>query len=455
MENIQVIDKKEYHHRPGILSDIKDNGVFSSIRSFGLLPVVKSMLVGDNFTGDGLLADYPYDDGMTTQNIYQWLTGVHTFNRKALIYLVETGYANNPVVFGIIQKIILAQRNIKFVPYKAGRPNASKSFDIDINFALLMYLTTGTVFFYSKEIIGFPDKIEVLNTLNVIEINKNGNFSYKLDMRNGTIIDLDPDNLVIVKTWDLTRFNTNMGLSFLQIALMPMESLREMYIADTSMLKNKGVDVLITNGSEDPIKGDEAAKMDKALNERIAGARKSGGVATSTAKLQVLNIGRTIKDLALWDGYKIKQRDICNVLQVDSGQFNDPDNKKYANVQESNRALYNDCVIPFTKVITENKDFRKMVGYDVYLDLSGIDCLQEAQSDRADKANTITNAIILLNTQVQAGILTADIAVKILVSEWNFDEEEAREFISAENTKAPAPLQPGQDGLGAVNTIVD
>jgi phage portal protein BeeE len=208
-----------------------------------------------------------------------------------------------------------------------------------------------------------------------------------------------------------------------------------MYTADTSTLKNKGVDVLITNDSDVPITEDEQDGMDKSLNRRLRGARKSGGVATSTARLRVQNIGRTTKELALWDGYKIKVRDICNALQIDSSLFNDPDNKKYANVQEANKALYNDCVIPFTKLITENKELKADLGYDIYLDLSNIDCLQEAQNTRAEKAKTITEAIVGLNAQVKTSNISVEIAIKILVSEWEFDPQEAAQFIMVPETQ--------------------
>jgi hypothetical protein len=412
----------------------------------GIVPTVKSWIWGDSFS------DVSYDETQTyvnaTYGSEQWwklIASTHTFGRKSLQTLVEIGYTNSPGGFGIINKILLAQRNLKFVPYWKGKPYYSKKYDLDTNFALQMLLLTGTCIIYDKEIVGYPSELKVLNTLDIEEIHiGNKKFVYRLHNHDGSWIVLNNDKMIIIKIFDPGRKNTQMGLPPFQAALMPIESLREMYIADTCTLKNKGVDVLVTNDSDTPILETEQGEMDKSLNKRIGGARKSGGVATSTAKLRVLNLGRSTKELALWDGYKIKLRDLCNVLQVDSGQFNDPDNKKFSNVQDSNKALYNDCVIPFTKLITENKQLVDRLGFEIFLDTSGVDALQEAQKDRADKAKTITEAIVGLNKDVKAGNISPEIAIQILVSEWGFDQAEAKNYIMPAPESTPPTGNPNE-----------
>ncbi len=407
-------------------------GIFPAVRN-----AVKSFLFGDD--------DYYYDGNQNYVNasqatpFYQLLSGSHVFNRQALRELIETGYTNSPAGFGIINKILLAQRNIIFTPYWDGKPwkGKAKTLTLDFNFALQMLLLSGSAVVYKKEIVGFQPELTFLNTVNIEEIYQGGDYKYRYWKDDGTWLSLDPANMIIIKFFDVARRYTQMGLSPLQAALMPIESLKEMYVADTSTLKNKGSDVLITNDSDIPILGTEAEDADKELNKRIRGARKSGGVAVSTSKLRILNLGRTTKELALWDGYKIKIRDLCNVLQIDSGQMNDPDNKKFANVQESNKALYNDCVIPFTRLITENAELRAELGYDIYLDTSNIDCLQEAQNIRAQKATTITAAIVGLNQNIKDGIITPEIAIHIMVSEWGFDKEEAQNYIVPKPETAP------------------
>ena len=202
-----------------------------------------------------------------------------------------------------------------------------------------------------------------------------------------------------------------------------------MYLADTSLLKNKGADVMITNDSDMPLVGDETKSFDDAINERISGARNAGKIATSQAKLRVINLGRTAKELSLWDGYPIKLRDICNVFQVNSSSFNDVSGTTFNNVAEAEKAFYNNSVIPFTRLITENKELQKELGYQIYLDTSNIDSLQEAQSLRNEKNKVLTDAIINLNQKVKYGVISVEIAINILVSEWNYDIVEATKLI--------------------------
>lgn len=391
----------------------------------GLIPTIKTALFGDSLdsyvAGTELMNKVPF---------FQLITGSHSFHRRNLRTLVLTA-DNNPVVSGIIQKILFAQSNINFVPYKSGNPYKSGTFDFDILRATIMILKTGTLFIWKKKIVGFESEttLEILNTLDVTEIKKGNTFEYRL-LKNNTQITIQIDDLIIVKLPDIScEKDTNFGLSPLQVALMPLESLEQMYLADTSALKNKGADVMITNDSETPLLESENETFDQAINKRVSGARRTGSIVTSTAKLRVLNLGRTTKELALWDGYKIKLRDICNVYQVDSGQFNDPDNKKFSNVQESNKALYNDCVIPFTKIITDNKELQKELGYQIYLDTSNIDCLQEAQSLRMDKNKAIMTAIFDLNQKIKDGVISFEIAKNILITEFGYDELEANALL--------------------------
>lgn len=416
-------------------------GLLPSIKN--ALPTgIKSFLFGDDY-------DNSFSDDQQTYvdtgefNSFKLFISSHVFNRKSLKVLVDMGYTNSPAGFGIINKILLAQRNIVFAPYWKGQPYKTKNYTLDTNLGLMMLLLTGTCIVYEKEIIGFPSENTILNTLDIEETYQGGKFTYRYWLKNGNWITLDSEKMIFITMPDIVRRDTQMGLPPFQAALMPIESLREMYIADTSQLKNKGSDVMLTNDSDHPMIGQESDEMQKTLNDRIKGARRSGTVATSTAKLRAIQLGRSTKELALWEGFKFKTRDICTALQLDSGLFNDPDNKKYANVVEAGRALYTDCVIPFTKIITENKQLKEKLGYDIFLDVSHIDCLQTAQSERAEKSTMVTTAIVNLNQQVKSGVITPEIAIRILVSEWGFDEEEAKDYIISApitSTDTPPPI---------------
>ena len=387
----------------------------------GLIPTIKSALFGDQVAQQQVIHQ--------VQPFFKFMFGSHNFARRELKCLVILA-DNNPIVSGIIQKILFAQSNINFIPYKSGKPYKSATFDFDILRATTMLLKTGTCIIWKKEVIGFGNTLEVLNTLDITETKKINNYEYRLDKGNGYQIVIPNDQLIFITLSDIVNEkNSNFGLSPLQIAMMPMEALEQMYLADTSLLKNKGADVMITNDSDMPLVDGETKSFDDTINERISGARNAGKIATSQAKLRVINLGRTAKELSLWDGYPIKLRDICNVFQVNSSSFNDVSGTTFNNVAEAEKAFYNNSVIPFTRLITENKELQKELGYQIYLDTSNIDSLQEAQSLRNEKNKVLTDAIINLNQQVKNGVISVEIAIEILVSEWSYDIAEATKLI--------------------------
>jgi len=391
----------------------------------GIVPAIKSFIWGDTLNPSTHEAPYQY------QTFWQRITGTHTFNTYALEHLVRTGYAKNPTVFGIITKIKLAQKNIIFTPYWKGKPYLSKKIEFDINKALVNLLTTGTCFIYFKETaVGFGKTPIVYDTLRMVEQqNSDGSFKYFYRNGNGTQTQLNNDDLVIIP-WDVIDSTcTQMGISPLQAAIMPIEAMEGMYVADTSAVKNKGVDVLITNDSDDPIVEEEYGEMDKTLNDRIGGARRNGKVATSTAKLRVQQLGRSTKELALWDGYKVKARDICTVLQVDSGLFNDPDNNKYSNRSEGVKSLYVECAIPLTKWITDNPKLIEKLGFEIYCDTSQIEPLQDSQATKAQKAQTSIAMITSINQNINNGTITREIGIEMLVMEAGYTKEEAEKLL--------------------------
>lgn len=414
--------------------ELRKDKVFEA--KIGLIPRIKSALWGADSLNVQQLFVQELMESQISQNTFQLLTGSHSFNRKSLDYLIEYGYTQNPIVFGIINSILFKQENIQYLPYWKGKPYKSKTFDLDANRAFFNILTTGTVVFWDRETVGFGKQLEVIDTINLQENYFRG-FNYKY-LEKGIWYNIPCEDLYFVTFLDnpcKANGLTNFGLSPLQAAIMPVEALREMYTADTSLLKNKGGDVLISSGSEMPLVEMENSNFDAAINKRI---RKNGigSVVTTTAKVDVHQLGRTIKELALWDGYKVKTRDICVALNYPSTLAGDTDASTLANYEQSLKSAYTGCVIPLAKKIFNNNRLQERLGYEVFIDTSLIDCLQEDQKVRAEKAKTNTDAIINLNTQVNSGNISREIAVTILVNEWSFDEEEANAVIINKETQS-------------------
>jgi len=372
---------------------------------------------------------FPLSDVQTTQTFLQFITGSHQFNMHGLKYLIETGYCKNSPVFSAVNKILFAQRNLNYIPYWGGKPYKSKSLTLDIDRGLFNLLTTGSCCIWNRPITGFSNELEVIDTVKLIETYINGKFTYKYQ-ENGQQITVNNEDLIICKIYNNPCSYTQLGLSPLQAAIMPLEAMQEMYASDTALLKNKGSDILVSSGYAEPVPLNEESKdkLDKALNNRIQ-RNGYGSTITTGAKVEVHQLGRTPKELALWDGYKVKTRDIAIVYQLNPALLGDTDSNSYSSLNDAQRSLYNESVIPFVKTITENKQLKSFLGFDVFIDTSAVDVLQESQQVRAEKAKVNTDAIVNLNSQVRNGVIDKAIAVKILVNEWGFDEQEANNLI--------------------------
>ncbi len=367
----------------------------------------------------------PFYNTQTTQSFLQFITGSHTFNMHGLKYLIETGYCKNSPVFSAVNKILFAQRNLSYIPYWGGKPYKSKNLTLDIDRGLFNLLTTGSCVIWNRPITGFSNELEVIDTVKLTETYYNGKYTYQYE-ENGTLITINSEDLIICKIYNNPCSYTRLGLSPLQAAIMPLEAMQEMYASDTALLKNKGSDILVSSGYAEPMAMDEESKLrfDNALNNRLRG-NGYGSAITTGAKVEVHQLGRTPKELALWDGYKVKTRDIAIVYQLNPALLGDTDSNSYASLNDAQRSLYNEAVIPFVKIITENKELKSVLGFEIFIDTSNVDVLQESQQVRAEKAKVNTDAIVSLNSQVKNGVIDKTIAVKILVNEWGFDEQEA------------------------------
>ena len=260
----------------------------------------------------------------------------------------------NPVGFGIITQILNKQKNLDYIPYWKGKPYKSKTFDLDMRRAFFNLITTGTCVYWNREIVGFGKSLKVIDTANLQETYFRG-FKYRY-LEKGIYYDIPEEDLIFRRFLDNpchANGLTNFGLSPFQAAIMPIEALQEMYTADTSLLKNKGGDILISNNTNEPLLPDEKGDFDSVMNDRVRGARNYGKIVTSTANVQVHQLGRTIKELALWDGYKVKARDLCVALCYPPVLAGDSDANKYATYYEAIKASYTDCVIPLATILLD------------------------------------------------------------------------------------------------------
>lgn len=352
--------------------------------------------------------------------------------RTNLDTLINESYCSNPVVFGMVNKIINCSELIKIIPYRAGRPVLSKSINIDIQKAIFNYITTGTIVIYNKtESIGFyGNTFEIIDTPLVEETLRNGVFSYRVMTRTGGYIPVKESDLIFIKVFDTTTKFSNLGLSPLQVAKMPNDAITKMFKLDNASLDNAGIDVIISaKDSNVPIIEDRINEFDDTINKRINGVRKYGKVGTSKTPIEVHKLGRNQKEMQLWEGYHIKTRSLAAILSYPSSLLDDPDAKTYANYSEAMEAVYTQCTIPIIRKITNNKELVKRVGYDMFVDTSDVPELQKSEKDKADKSTIHQNAIMQLNQGISNGVIDKKIAINILMQTWGYEQKEASDLL--------------------------
>lgn len=413
----------------------------------GLVPIAKSLLFGDN-----IIDPANYRGDFITQTTFQWFIGEYSFNTSGLDYLLETGYGKNPECYGAINKILLSQANIKYVPWRNGKIYKSGQFNFDIKKALFQLIATGTCVIWKKEIVGFTEKsLEVLNTNKVREYYNEftNTFTYHY-VRGSREIKIPEKDLIIITLLENPWYKeTQFGVGALQAAQFPLENLQQLWHYNAGILKNKGADVLISSKTDMPLLSDEKDKLDQDFLRRSGGVHNAGKAVVTTGNIQVDQIGRTPKELSLWDGFKVTVRSLAIALQVDPSILGDVEAKTFANRNEAEKSLYTSCIIPYVSAILNDPRLIQEFGFSVYLDTSGIECLQEDKKLRAETATTETSNIIALNKEVKQGNITKETAVKILVTLWNYDEEEANMLIqdyiepeeSIENTEETPNLE--------------
>lgn len=374
-------------------------------------------------------SNYRVDDSGTF--VYNIRFDEYNFVKVNLEELIRVSYYENPVGFGVVQKMNLANRKLDFKYISNGEESSSNP-EIDFYEATFQLLISGTCILQKLKPIGFDPVYKVLEThLWREQIQPDNTIK---DYYNGNPVNNLDDYIFIKLPNPLNNSWSKLGLSPFYSAYKPIDGLNNLYISDSSLLRNKGADIMLTNDSDTPITGVDSSQMDKELNSRISGARRNGQVATSTAKLRAIQLGRSAKDLALWEGVKFKLRDICTAYNLDSALFNDPEAKKYDNVDLADISLYS-TVISYVEIITKDKNLLSWIKDDFridYIDISTerVHSLQAREAKKVERKEKVQGCIIELNEAVNSGKISRGVALFILTDTWGLSEEEADLYIS-------------------------
>jgi len=353
------------------------------------------------------------------------------------------GYSQNIDVYSIIRKIVdVIKSNPWVVERKLGggqwklikdgpvhelmdNPNSTKAYTWDdIEEMIIIYLiVTGNAYIKGTESIGFSPlaELDVLPSNGIVINYLNTDFftpklQYYFNFGGTSRIYTDTD-LKHIKYYNPNLVNYYYGLSPLQVAANAIQVGNERWIADASILGNKGVSGMIGDKSVLPLTPDEADKVDEALRKRMGGARKFGQVLVTNKDLTYIPLGLSPADLELLEKGKVTTRALCNILGLDSSLFNDPDNKTYNNRLEAEKAMYTNCIIPLSGKIAEA--LTQYICPKLYpdqtvrmrQDFSHIECLQSNKKEESEVRRNLVQATI---RQFKGGMIKFNRALEIL-----------------------------------------
>jgi HK97 family phage portal protein len=410
-----------------------------------------------------------YKDGkIFTSQIYN---NGFMYQAHKLWLLIKNGYSSNTDVYSIISKIIRTGAAIpyKIVEIKADgteevvtsgafydsvmKPNPRQNKFEFTEDALGYQLTTGNEMLLGVEAAGTGVKRKVfvvppqLVTVKVIGKDFFENTLNYIFNWLGVETTYNEDDIKHIKYYNPTNegLRSGMGLSPLQAAYNTLETSNELMTAQASAMKNRGANGLLSSNSDRPMSEEESDDLQETTNAKLGGSEKFNRVVGTTANVKYTQFGLSPSDLKLIESGVLTLRQLCSAYGVDSGSFNDPSNKQFNNAKEAQKNFYINGVIPvverhlqgYKELVLEgwNKFDGKV--YDIRLDISQIEALQDDQNKKAEKQVKLSVGITNVLIRIAEGKLTPASATQILIESFDLSEMRAIELV-ADNIKPGA-----------------
>jgi len=336
-------------------------------------------------------------------------------------------FGENPLVYMIVNKIAFTSASIKrIVNDKNGNeivnsrilelinnPNPTQG-RIELLETINQQINiTGNVYVRLIKGVGMGEELRVLPSNKMtIDVDSYGEVSgYTLERIDGSEITYPVEEILHIRTSNIVNIdNTNgyYGLSPLQAAWMIVKSSEEIFSAEASIFKNRGIIGILTNETDVPMLKKDRDALQEQFNNEVGGAERYNSVKISNTKLKYIQTGMSPTDLKLLDGILNKMRLLCSVFGLNSVLFNDQVSSTFNNVEEANKASYIDVYIPLANKIDRelSRFLNNALGIDEYLtiDRDSIDVLKTISKEHTDA----------ITAQLLAGVIDLDEARDIL-----------------------------------------
>lgn len=288
-----------------------------------------------------------------------------SFGRTKSKQMIEDAYYGNPFVYMIINKIAKTCYSLP-VDVKSIRTedeiegtefNEVNEMFIDycLTDVIINLMATGNAFIHITKGVGMGYNLTCLRSKDVeIAVTGYNELSHYRYCDNGKHIRYELEEILHIKLDNLLDGEDEQkyyGISPLQAAWSTVVSSNEIFKAEASIFKNRGVVGLISNDSERPALPKDLDKLQDAFQNRAGGAENFNKVLVTNQNVRYIQMGMSPQDLQLIANQREKLRILCSVFGLDSKLFGDGENSTYNNVAEAQKAAYLQVYIPIRQKI--------------------------------------------------------------------------------------------------------
>ena len=406
-----------------------------------------------NILGFTNINDNPY------YNTYQ-VSGGFRFQDYNQTNVIDDGYAKNADLYSIVRKISTSASTIplKLYDIKADgekeliedgelynllqQPNRLQTFTEFLDESMIYLLLSGNNYINGYKSLGMGDVFRELNVLSsqFVTIESGGiespikSYLYQ-DTRN---ITFDADDVMQVKYPNPKGDGSDRlyGLSPLEAGNMALQSSNNIYDAKGNIVKNSGVNGMISSGSERSLTKEQGDAMQEAWDKKNRNTSKYGQNLVTSAQVTYQQLGLSPDKLQLLEGSIQDLRALCRIYSVPSQLFNDVAGTTFNNMDTAKKSLYTEAVLPNLNLWLQSfnnwfiSDWSKHdnKNYCLEADISSIEVLQQNQREEADKDKVIADTIInVLNSSI-----SNDSKVQTLIYSIGMSEEEAIAIVGNE-----------------------
>ena len=258
----------------------------------------------------------------------------------------------------------------------------------------------------------------------------------------GQEYDFRPNQICHISNTNVNFLNGQyvVGESPLKSLNWALSNIKAAYEARNIYITRRGAFGVLSNNSKsdmgiEPI--DDKAGLQNQLN-KYGLSKKQWQFIVTNADVKWNPISIPTKDLEL---YKEVREDVIAI----ANQYNFPvlllnymEGSTFSNMETAARQLYTDAIIPDAKHIAQEIN-RTVNAYDFnkeyYLSYDHVEALQTDKKVEAERNEINIRSIISLNEAIQAGSMTLEAALSILINVVGMNEDEAEQILSPYNEK--------------------